>query len=117
MDDDYGRGMVAKWRCTRGLKGVVFGIGRFERELLCGLAWIFEPFSSGPVSTRGFLRAADSILLSFASGEALGRCFFQDAFKFLIIEVFWGKRLEKLLNRNKFSSILRIERVCGSIKI
>lgn len=97
MDDDYRRGMVAKWRCTRGLKGVVFGIGRFERELLCGLAWIFEPFSSGPVSTRGFLRAADSILLSFASGEALGRCFFQDAFKFLIIEVFLGEKVGKVV--------------------
>lgn len=55
-----------------------------------------------------------SILLSFASGQG-GGVFFRDAFKFLMNEVFWWKKLEKL-NRNRFSGgILRIEYLCGSI--
>lgn len=104
LDDDYGEGRGRGWLWNGGLKGVVFGIGRFERELLCGLAWIFEPFSP----RRGFLHAAGSISLSFASGEGTA-LFSGRAFKFLMIEVFWGKMLEKL-NRNRFSEgILRIE--------
>lgn len=62
-----GRGRGGDACETRGLKkGWFFGIGRFERELLCGSAWILERFSNRAVFSCEISRI--SLLAVFFSG-------------------------------------------------
>lgn len=63
LDDDYEDACE-----TRGLKkGRFFRIGRFERELLCGSAWILERFSNR--FPRAVFSCAGGNFANFASGS------------------------------------------------